>query len=68
MEDRFLSNFSDGDWYDGVSNYLTACDEFLELAEAGKPVRSSLLPAIGIAVAVSCLIAFLVCMILKQCH
>ena len=32
---------------------------------AGKPVRSSPLSAIGIAVAVSCLIAFLVCMILK---
>ena len=65
LEGRFLSNFSDGDWYGGISNYLTACDEFLELAEAGKPVRSSPLPAIGIAVAVSCLIAFLVCMILK---
>ena len=65
LENRFLSCFSDGDWYGGISNYLTACDEFLELAEAGKPVRSSPLPAIGIAVAVSCLIAFLVCMILK---
>lgn len=65
LENRFLSNFSDGDWYGGISNYLTACDEFLELAEAGKPVRSSPLPTIGIAVAVSCLIAFLVCMILK---
>ena len=65
LEGRFLPNFSDGDWYGGISNYLTACDEFLELAEAGKPVRSSPLPAIGIAVAVSCLIAFLVCMILK---
>ena len=53
------------DAYWRASNYLTACDEFLELAEAGKPVRSSPLPAIGIAVAVSCLIAFLVCMILK---
>ena len=30
LEDRFLSNFSDGDWYGGVSNYLTACDEFLD--------------------------------------
>ena len=65
LEERFLSYFGDNDWNDGVSNYLTACDEFLELAEAGKPVRSSPLPAIGIAVAVSCLIAFLVCMILK---
>ena len=65
LEDRFLDKFSGGDWYAGVSSYLAACDEFLTLAEAGKPVRSSLLPAIGIAVAVSCLIAFLVCMILK---
>lgn len=27
LEGRFLSNFSDGDWYGGISNYLTACDE-----------------------------------------
>ena len=65
LEDRFLDKFSGGDWYAGVSSYLAACDEFLTLAEAGKPVRSSPLPAIGIAVTVSCLIAFLVCMILK---
>ena len=65
LEDRFLDKFSGGDWYAGVSSYLAACDEFLTLAEDGKPVRSSPLPAIGIAVAVSCLIAFLVCMILK---
>ena len=41
LEDRFLDKFSGGDWYAGVSSYLAACDEFLTLAEAGKPVRSS---------------------------
>ena len=51
LEDRFLDKFSGGDWYAGVSSYLAACDEFLTLAEDGKPVRSSPLPAIGIAVA-----------------
>lgn len=65
LEERFLSYFGDNDWNGGVSSYLTACDEFLELAEAGKPVRVSAIPAILITIAVSCLIALVVCLILK---
>ena len=65
MEERFLSYFGDNDWNGGVSSYLTACDEFLELAEAGKPVRVSAIPAILITIAGSCLIALVVCLILK---
>ena len=29
LENRFLSYFSDGDWYGGISNYLTACQLYL---------------------------------------
>ena len=65
LEERFLSYFGDNDWNGGVSSYLTACDEFLELAEAGDPVRASAIPAILITIAVSCLIALVVCLILK---
>ena len=55
LEDRFLSDFGDNDWYTGLSHYLAACDEFLALAEEGKPVRSSPLP----------FVALIVCLILK---
>ena len=41
LEGRFLGQFSDGNWYIGAAEYLTACDEYLSLAEAGKPVRES---------------------------
>ena len=63
---RFLGQFSDGNWYIGAAEYLTACDEYLSLAEAGKPVRESPWAVIAIVVIVSCLIASGVCKVLKM--
>ena len=63
LEGRFLGQFSDGNWYIGAAEYLTACDEYLSLAEAGKPVRESPWAVIAIIVIVSCLIASAVCRI-----
>ena len=66
LEERFLSLFSGGSWYSGVSEYLAACDEYLTLAEAGKPVREMPWAVLGIVVIVSCLIAGGVCKVLKM--
>ena len=66
LEGRFLGQFSDGNWYIGAAEYLTACDEYLGLAEAGKPVRESPWAVIAIVVIVSCLIASGVCKVLKM--
>ena len=66
LEGRFLGQFSDGNWYIGAAEYLTACDEYLSLAEAGKPVRESPWAVIAIVVIVSCLIASGVCKVLKM--
>lgn len=66
LEGRFLGQFSDGNWYIGAAEYLTACDEYLSLAEAGKPVRESPWAVIAIIVIVSCLIASGVCKVLKM--
>lgn len=41
LEERFLGDFGDNDWYGGISHYLDACDEFLTKADAGDPVRLS---------------------------
>ena len=58
LEERFLDDFGDNDWYGGISDYLDACDEFLTKAEEGKPVRSSPWPNGGRpAVGISCLMA-----------
>lgn len=41
LEEQFLGDFGDNDWYGGISHYLDACDEFLTKADAGDPVRLS---------------------------
>ena len=66
IEDTFLDNFRENDWYGGFSDYLSACGEYLALAEEGHPVRRSPVPAIIISCAAGILIAFLVCSILKR--
>lgn len=65
LEDAFLGYFSDNDWCGGVSHYLDTCDEYLTLAEDGTPVRSSPVPLILAVVAGSCVIALVVCLILR---
>lgn len=66
IEDVFLDNFRENDWYGGFSDYLTACGEYLALAEEGHPVHRSPVPAIIISCVAGILIAFLVCSILKR--
>lgn len=65
LEEAFLDDFGENDWYGGISHYLDTCDEFLTKAEEGKPVRESPLPSIAIATGVSCLIAAIVCSVFK---
>ena len=65
LEDAFLGYFGDNDWYGGVSHYLDTCDEYLTLAEEGKPVRKNTLPMYIIVVAASCAIAGGICLMLK---
>ena len=66
LEERFLEDFGDDDWYGGISCYLDACDEFLTKAGEGKPVRSSPWPMIAAAVGISCLIAGSICFFLLR--
>ena len=66
LEERFLGDFGDNDWYGGISRYLDACDEYLAKADEGKPVRRSYWPRVAIAVGVSCLIAGSICFLLLR--
>ena len=72
LEERFLDDFGDNDWYGGISDYLDACGEFLTKAEEGKPVRSSPWSMVAVAVGISCLIAggisFLALRSMKSVH
>lgn len=61
LQERFLGEFGDADWYGGISNYLDACDEFLTRAQEGKPVRPSAWKWYAMAAGLSCLAAGAVC-------
>lgn len=70
LEEQFLGDFGDNDWYGGISHYLDACDEFLTKADAGDPVRLSYwenfweyLPAVAV---LACLPTGLVCIWLMR--
>ena len=65
LEDAYLDYFRDNDWYGGFAGYINECGRYLELAAQGTPVRRSPVGAILIVVLVSCLIALIVCMILR---
>ena len=76
MEEEFLDDFRDDDWYDGFSDYLEVCAEYLERAEAGDPVRGDYSSAGGsdgsgigttilVCLGISAVIAMIVCLILR---
>ena len=76
MEEEFLDNFRDDDWYDGFSDYLEVCAAYLERAEAGDPVRGDYSSAGGsdgsgigttilVCLGISAVIAMIVCLILR---
>ena len=76
MEEEFLDDFRDDDWYDGFEDYLEVCDEYLARAEAGNPVRGDYSSAGGSSVSgigttilvclgISAVIAMIVCLILR---
>ena len=65
LEDSFLSNFRNDDWYGGFSGYLRECDIYLAYAQEDRPVRSTPTDSIVVVILSSCAIAFVVCMILK---
>ena len=62
LEEQFLGDFGENDWYGGISNYLDACEEYLTKADAGKPVRRPYWIWFVISAGCSCLAAGTVCL------
>lgn len=65
LEEEFLDDFKDDDWYSGFSDYLETCGEYLARAEDGDPVHQGPTIYILCSIGVSLFIAFIVCMIGK---
>ena len=66
LEEQFLDDFGENDWYGGISNYLDACEEYLTKADAGKPVRRPYWIWFVISAGCSCLAAGTVCLLLLR--
>lgn len=65
LEDSFLPEFGEDDWEAGIDGYLRACDDYLTSAAEGEPVGDDPVASVILAVGVSCVIALLVCLVLK---
>ena len=64
LEDDFLDDFRDDDWYDGFSDYIDGCADLLAPGSGGFSWEQ--LPRnFVIALVISCVIALIVCLILK---
>ncbi len=67
LEDVFLDNFAEDDWYGGFLDYITTCDEYLQLAEAGTPVTEPELGPVGAfltAFIIAGVISIIICLLL----
>lgn len=72
MAERFVGFFAADDWYGGFSSYLDTCEEYFELALYEEPFdvssdNSGGAGLIGVlaAILISCVIALVICLILR---
>ena len=78
LQQEFLDDFGDNDWYQGCSDFITQCGRYLERARNGNPVDVDTLHlgerlmdrygVLGVAVpivGIPLIIAFIVCFALK---
>lgn len=65
LENAFLDDFADNDWYDGFSDYLEGCAGILSV-DSGEFTWPQFLRRLGISFGVGLLLALIVCQLLKM--
>lgn len=70
LTDAFLDNLKEDDWYGGIEEYVYGCGKYLAQGADGSETKDdseeeSPIGGMIIAVAVSCIVALLVCLVLK---
>ena len=65
LENAFLDDFADDDWYDGFSDYLEGCAGILSV-DSGEFTWPQFLRRLGISFGVGLLLALIVCQLLKM--
>lgn len=63
LEEQFLDNFSNNDWYGGFYDYLSVSEEYMALAAAGTPVRDNPWSTAVIFIGIACLISLILTLI-----
>jgi len=66
LEDVFLDDFGNNDWYGGLEDFVMECGSYMELAAQGNPVSESKTGMYVAVVVGSLLIAFVVCFVLVR--
>ncbi len=59
LEEVFLDDFQDNDWYDGFEDYIEECEIYLQKAADGDPVRKSPTGMIFVVIAAALFVAFI---------
>ena len=65
LENAFLDDFADNDWYDGFSDYLEGCAKILSV-DSGEFTWPQFLRRLGISFGIGLLLALIVCQLLKM--
>lgn len=65
LENAFLDDFADDDWYDGFSDYLEGCASILSV-DSGEFTWPQFLRHLGISFGIGLLLALIVCQLLKM--
>ena len=65
LENAFLDDFADNDWYDGFSDYLEGCAGILSV-DSGEFTWPQFLRHLGISFGIGLLLALIVCQLLKM--
>ena len=65
LENAFLDDFADDDWYDGFSDYLEGCAGILSV-DSGEFTWPQFLRRLGISFGIGLLLALIVCQLLKM--
>ena len=65
LENAFLDDFADNEWYDGFSDYLEGCVKILSV-DSGEFTWPQFLRRLGISFGIGLLLALIVCQLLKM--
>lgn len=65
LEDWFLDEFHADNWASGIYGFLSGCQEFLQKAAEGDPVRRSPWGTLGLIALGSAVFALIICVLLK---